>query len=146
MLLQRHVASLWKYMFSCPEEWASASATKLRTRISAYEQLVSVIIKLDDETKCVNTGQNDPDINTRAGEVSDDLSDMYLDEWFMPETEWIMLPSALAPGEINCLLLNPIANDQGWAMQGPGDGCSWRTSPCPGEKSLHFRTEVQQCK
>ena len=60
---------------------------KLEARISAYEQLVSVIIKLDEETKWSTQNGMIEDIDAQAGEASDDLSDMYPDEWFTPEME-----------------------------------------------------------
>ena len=87
MLLQRHVASLGSTCSVAQKNELLDRRRKLEARISAYEQLVSVIIKLDDETKWSTQNRMISDINVRAGEASDDLSDMYPDEWFTPEME-----------------------------------------------------------
>jgi hypothetical protein len=47
-------------------------------------------------------------MDPQPGEVSDDYLELYPDGWFTPETEWITLPSALAPGEITRLSLNQL--------------------------------------
>jgi len=116
---------------------------KLEARISAYEQLVSVIIKLDEETKWSTQNGTIEDIDARAGEASDDLSDMYPDEWFTPEMERITLPSALAPGEIDRLSLNSIAMIEAELRKGQVTDALEGLRLALGEKSLRFRTEVR---
>jgi hypothetical protein len=138
MLLQRHVASLGSTCSVAQKNELLDRRWKLEARISAYEQLVSVIIKLDDETKWSTQNGTIPDIDAREGEVSDDLSDMYLDKWFTLEMERITLPSALAPGEINRLSLNPIAMIEAELRKGQVTDALEGLCLALDEKSLHF--------
>jgi hypothetical protein len=73
----------------------------------------------------------------------DDLSDLYPDEWFMPEMEQIMLPSALALSEISCLSLNPIAMIKAELRKDQVTDALEGLHLALGEKSLRFRTEVR---
>jgi hypothetical protein len=87
MLLQCHVASLGS---TCSAAWKNELLDrqwKLEARISAYEQLVSVIIKLDDNIQWGAQGGTIADMDTQAGKASDDLSEIYPDKWFMQERE-----------------------------------------------------------
>ena len=72
----------------------------------AYDHRISVIIKLDDST---NWSANNSSAVDMVPDASEGLSDTYLEGWFMPEWEQIMLPSSLAAGEIEHLSLRPFA-------------------------------------
>jgi hypothetical protein len=47
-------------------------------------------------------------MDSQLGGTLDDMVDLYPDRWYTPEKEWITLPSALAPGEIERLSLQSI--------------------------------------
>ena len=72
----------------------------------AYDHRISVIIKLDDST---NWSANNGSAVDMVPDTSEGLSNAYLEGWFMPEWECIMLPSSLAAGEIKHLSLRPFA-------------------------------------
>jgi len=118
MLLRHHVASLGNACSVAQKNKLLDQRRKLEARISAYECQVSVIIKLDDDIQWSMQDGKIQALDTQAGEVSDDLLDLYPDEWFTPERERITLPSALAPGEINWLLVrSPFVSGQKCVMQ-----------------------------
>jgi hypothetical protein len=109
MLLQHHVASLGSTCSVAQKNELLEQWCKLEARISAYEHKVSVIIKLNDNIWWAMQDGRTPGMDPEAGEASDDLLDLYLDEWFTPEKEQITLPSALTAGKIDHLVLKPIA-------------------------------------
>jgi len=82
---------------------------KLEARISAYEQRISLIMKLDDDTLWSAEVGKGREIDADWEESSDDVLARYPDGWFTPERESITLPSALAPGELDRQSLQPIA-------------------------------------
>jgi len=81
-------------------------------------------------------------MDPQPGDVSDDLLELYPDGWFTPEWEQIILPSALAPGEINCLLLQPFAMIEAKLCKGQVADALEGLCLALGEKSLCFQTEV----
>jgi hypothetical protein len=112
---------------------------KLESQITAYEQRMAVIIKPDDDTKWLakdsqNT-ESDPD-------TSNDPLELHLDGWFAPEHDHITLPSALAPGEIEQLLLKLIAGIEAKLCKGQVTDALEGLCLTLGEKSLCFQTEV----
>src|SRR6202044_3443971 len=109
MLLQRHVTSLGSTYSVAQKNDLPDRRHKLEARITSYEQHISVIIKLDDDTQWSTQDGNIPDMDPQPGEASDDLLELYPDGWFSPERERITLPSALVPGEIDRLLLQPLS-------------------------------------
>jgi hypothetical protein len=143
MLLQRHVASLGNACSVAQKNELLDRRRKLEARISAYERQVSVIIKLDDDVQWSMQDGKIPALDAQAGEASDDLLDLYPDEWFTPEKERITLPSALAPGEINRLSLKPIAMIEFELRKGQVTDALEGLRLALGEKSLRFRTEVR---
>jgi len=143
MLLRRHVASLGKACLVAQKNELLDRRRKLEARISAYERQVSVIIKLDDDVQWSMQDGKIPAIDAQAEEASDDLLDLYPDEWFTPERERITLPSALAPGEINRLSLKPLAMIEFELRKGQVTDALEGLRLALGEKSLRFRTEVR---
>jgi hypothetical protein len=87
MFLQHHVASLGNACLVAQKNELLNRQRKLEARISAYERQVSVIIKLDDDVQWYMQDRKIPALDAQAGEVSDDLLDLYPDKWFMPEKE-----------------------------------------------------------
>src|SRR6202451_3805834 len=109
MLLQRHVTSLGSTYSVAQKNDLLDRRRKREARITTYEHHISVIIKLDDDTQWSTQDGKIPDMDPQPGDVLADLLDLYPDGWFTLEWERITLPSALAPGEIDCLLLRPLS-------------------------------------
>ena len=109
MLLQRHVTSLGSTYLVAQKNDLLDRRRKLEARITTYEHRISVIIKLDDDTQWSTQDGKIPDMDPQPGEASDGLLELYTDGWFTPEREQITLPSALAPGEIDHLSLQPLS-------------------------------------
>ena len=106
LLLRHHVSMLgatWSMaqQNDLPDRW-----WRLEARIMAYDHRISVIIKSDDST---NWSANNGSVVDMVLDASEGLSNTYLEGWFTPEWEWIMLPSSLAAGEIKHLSLRPFA-------------------------------------
>jgi len=143
MLLQRHVASLGSTCSVAQKNELLDRRRKLEARISAYEHKVSVIIKLDDDVRWATQDGRTPGMDPEVGAASDDLLDLYPDEWFTPEKERITLPSALTAGEIDRLALKPIAMIESELRKGQVTDALGGLRLALGEKSLRFRTEVR---
>src|ERR1700691_1920403 len=143
MLLQRHVTSLGSTYSVAQKNDLLDRRRKLEARITTYEHLISVIIKLDDDTQWSTQDGKIPDMDPQPGEASDDLLELYPDGWFTPERERITLPSALAPGEIDRLSLRPLSKIE--AELGKGQVVDALEGLCLalGEKSLCFQTDVR---
>src|ERR1700683_5542199 len=109
MLLQRHVTSLGSTYSVAQRNDLLDRRGKLEGRITTYEHRILVIIKLDDDTQGSTQDGKIPDMDPQPGDVLDDLLELYPDGWFTPEWERITVPSALAPGEITRLSLQPFA-------------------------------------
>ena len=116
---------------------------KLEARITTYEHRISVIIKLDDDTQWSTQDGKVPDLDPQPENTSDDFVELYPDGWFTPEKERITLPSALAPGEIECLSLQSFAMIESELRKGQVTDALEGLCLALGEKSLCFRTEVR---
>jgi hypothetical protein len=138
MLLQWHVASLGSTCSVAQKNELLERRCKLEARISGYEHKVSVIIKLNDDVQWATQDGRTPGMDPETGEASDDLLDLYPDEWFTPEKERITLPSALAAGEINRLALKPIAMIESKLCKGQVTDALGGLCLALGEKSLRF--------
>jgi hypothetical protein len=138
MLLQRHVASLGSTCSVAQKNELLDRRRKLEARISAYKHKVSVIIKLNDDVQWAMQDGRTPGMDPEAGEASDDLLDLYPDEWFTPEKERITLPSALTAGKIDCLALKPIAMIESELHKGQVTDALGGLCLALGEKSLRF--------
>ena len=79
---------------------------RLEARIIAYEQRISVIMKLDDDIQFLSADGNIIEIDAKS---SDEPSESDIEGSFTPESEVIILPSSLAPGQIDRLSLHSIA-------------------------------------
>jgi hypothetical protein len=82
---------------------------KLEARISAYEQQISVIMRLDDETLWSTEVGKDWELDLSQEDSLDNVLARYPDGWFTPERHSITFPSALAPGEVDHQSLQSIA-------------------------------------
>ena len=116
---------------------------KLEARISSYEQRISVIMKLNDDTLWSAEVGNGWEIDSDWEDSSDDVLARYPDGWFAPERESITLPSALAPGEIECQSMQPIAMVESELRKGQVTDALEGLRLALGEKSLCFRAEVR---
>jgi hypothetical protein len=116
---------------------------KLEARISAYEQRISLIMKLDDNTLWSAEVGKGREIDADWEESSDDVLARYPDGWFTPERESITLPSALAPGELDRQSLQPIALVEAELRKGQVTDALEGLRLALGEKSLCFRAEVR---
>ncbi|KIM72965.1 hypothetical protein PILCRDRAFT_15660 [Piloderma croceum F 1598] len=137
MLLQRHVTSLGSTCSVAQKNELLDRRRKLEARITTYENRISIIMKLDDDTQWSLS-----DIDPRVAESSDDLPEVDSDEWLIPEKERITLPSALAAGEIEWLSLESIAMVEAELRKGQVADTLEGLCLSLGEKSLCFRTQV----
>ena len=138
MLLQRHVALLGSGTSTAQKNGLLDRRRKLEARITAYDQRISDIMKLNDETILSNGDCNIADL-----EESDDPPAGYPDGWFTPEREQIIFPSALAPGEIERQSLASVATIEAELRKGQITDALAGLRLALGEKSLCFRTEVR---
>lgn len=116
---------------------------KLETRISAYEQRISYIVKLDDDVRWSRQAGKRSDIGLASGDISDDDGDDYPEDWFTPEKERLTLPSSLAPGERERLSLDAVANVEWELRKGQINDSLEGLRLALGEKSLCFRAEIR---
>ena len=116
---------------------------KLEARISAYEDRISVIMKLDDDTLWSTEIGKRREIDSDGEDASDDVLARSPDGWFTPEKESITLPSALAPGEIHRQSLESIAMIEAELRKGQVTDALEGLRLALGEKSLCFRAEVR---
>jgi len=137
MLLQRHVASLGSTCSVAQKNELLDWRRKLEARISNYENRMSVIMKLDDDTQWIL------DVGPESEEASEDILELHPDGWFTPEREQITLPSALAPGEIERLSMNTIAMMEAELRKAQVTDALEGLRLALGEKSLCFRTQVR---
>ena len=105
----------------------------------AYDHRILVIIKSDDST---NWSANDGSAVDMVPDALEGLSDTYPEGWFMPEQEWIMLPSSLAAGEIKHLSLRPFVLIETELQKGQIMDALEGLCLALGEKSLCFQTQV----
>jgi hypothetical protein len=111
---------------------------KLEARISSYEQRISVIMKLDDDTLWSAEVGNGWEIDFNWEDLLDDVLAHYPDGWFALERESITLPSALAPGEIEHQSLQLIAMVESELQKGQVTDALEGLCLALGEKSLCF--------
>jgi hypothetical protein len=116
---------------------------KLEARISAYEQRISVIMRLDDETLWSTEVGKDRELDLSQEDSSDDVLARYPDGWFTPERHSITLPSALAPGEVDRQSLQSIATIEAELRKGQVMDALEGLQLALGEKSLCFRSDVR---
>jgi hypothetical protein len=142
MLLQHHVESLGSMCSVAQKNKLLDRRCKLEARITAYENQILVIMKLNDDTQWSIQEGNIVDIDPQVAESSDDLAEDYADEWLVPEKERITLPSSLAPGEIEHLSIESIAMVEVELRKGQVTYSLESLRLALSEKSLCFRTEV----
>ncbi len=143
MLLQRHVISLGTTCSVAQRNELLNRRRKLEARVGTYEHRISVIIKPDDDTRWSTQDGKLPDIDLQAEQMSEDLLELHPEGWFTPEWDRIMLPSALAPGEIDRLSLKSMAMIEAELRKGQVVDALEGLRLALGEKSLCFRTEVR---
>jgi len=95
-------------------------------------------MKLDDDTQWSIQDRNIPDMDPQVAELSDDISDLYPEDWLLLEKERITLPSLLAPGEIQWLSLESIAKIKAELRKGQVTDALEGLCLALGEKSLCF--------
>jgi hypothetical protein len=143
MLLQRHVASLGSACLIAQKNELLDQWHKLEARITTFEQQISVLMKLDDHTIWLTQDGKNTDVDSEPAEELGDVLDIYPEGWFTPEKEQITLPSALAHGEIEHLLLQSMAIVEAELHKGQVTDALNGLCLAIGEKSLCFRAEVQ---
>ena len=113
---------------------------RLEARIIAYEQRISVIMKLDDDIQFLSSDGNIIEIDAKS---SDEPSESDIEGSFTPESEVIILPSSLAPGQIDRLSLHSIAFIESELRKGQVTDALEGLRLALGEKSLCFRMQVR---
>jgi hypothetical protein len=116
---------------------------KLEAKITTFEQQISVLMKLDDDTIWSTQDGKNTDIDSEPAEELGDVLDIYPEGWFTPEKEQITLPSALAHGEIECLSLQSMAIVEAELHKGQAIDALNGLCLAIGEKFLCFRVEVE---
>lgn len=116
---------------------------KLESRIATYENRISVIMKLDDDTVWSREVRQRREIDADILDPADDILARHADGWFTPEREAITLPSALSAGEITRQSLEPIANIEAELRKGQVSDALEGLRLALGEKSICFRADVR---
>ena len=139
-VLKRYIHSLGSSLSADQRNQLLDRRRRLEVRILSYEQKVSALMHIDDHTQWL-----DQDVNTAPidPELSDNSSDFNLDGSFTPERDQIMLPSSLAPGEIERLSIQPIAIVECELRKGQVTDALEGLRLALVEKSMCFRNEVR---
>ena len=116
---------------------------KLEARISAYEQRISVIMRLNDETLWLTEVGKDWELDLSQEDLSDNVLACYPDSWFTLERHSITFPSALAPGEVDRQSLQSIAMIEAKLRKGQVTDALEELQLALGEKSLCFQSDVR---
>lgn len=110
---------------------------KLETRISSYEQHILYIMKLNDDVWWSSQSGKRPEFPQPEETFGEYIVD-YPEDWFTPESEQIMLPSALGPGKIGRLSLGDIMKVEAELCKGQINDSLDGLRLALGEKSLCF--------
>ena len=143
MLLKVDIKALGKAYSVAEKNQVLDPWCRLERRIASYEHWMSMMMKLDDDTRWDREHRRRPDKGETTAETSGDPSELYQDGWFTPEKHQITLPSALALGEIEQLSLSQIATIELELRKGQVIEALDGLRLALGEKSLCFRTGVQ---
>lgn len=140
--LQRHLRSLGQRLSTAQKTDLLKQRQCLEARITAFEQHMCVLLNLSEDTQWLaKTGR----FHT-AKESADELSDAdstHLPEMaMMPELDMLLLPSSLAPREINRNALELIVVVEAELRRGQIHDALHRLQLALGEKSLCFWAEV----
>ena len=100
MLLKAYIKSLGKTYLVAEKNQVLDQQCRLETRIDSYEHRMSLMMRLDNDTRWAKECGQLPDKGATPVETSGDPPELYPDRWFTPERDQITLPSALALGEI----------------------------------------------
>jgi hypothetical protein len=140
ILLQCHVASLSTGCLVAQKNDLLDRRRKFEARISAYEDRISVIMKLNDDTLWSTQIRKRREIDSDGEDTSDNVlaRSPNANGWFTPEKESITLLSALTPGEIHRQSLEPIAMIEAELRKGQVTDALEGLHLALGEKSLCF--------
>ena len=97
-VLKRYIRSLGSSLSAPQRNELLDRRRRLEVRIVSYKQKISALMHINDNTQWLDQDDNTAPIDPK---LSDNSSDFNLDGSFTPERDQIMLPSSLAPGEIN---------------------------------------------
>jgi hypothetical protein len=100
-------------------------------------------MKLNDDVQWSSQSGKRPELDPQPEETFDEYLIDYPEDWFTPEREQIMLPSALGPGEIERLSMDDIAKVEAELCKGQINDSLDGLRLALGEKSLCFRAEVR---
>src|ERR1700722_11956633 len=146
--LQMHVKSLGQKTSAAQKNDLLEHRNCLAVRISAFERKGLEFLMLD----------NDIQWSTGSGKVENDADDAESSDWdesdedeieqvmVHPEQCQVTLPSALAPGEIQCLGIIGIAEEECQLRQCQINDVLEGLHFALGEKSLLFRTQVRNAR
>ena len=138
-VLKRYIHSLGSSL-SAPQ-WNELldQHRRLEVRIVSYEQKISALMHVNDNTQWLDQDDNTAPIDPK---LSNNSSDFNLDGSFTPERDQIMLPSSLALGEINQLSIQPMAIVECELRKGQVTDALEGLHLALVEKSLCFHNEV----
>lgn len=143
MLLRRHVTSLGTKITAAQRNDLLDRRRKLEARISAYGTRMTDIMKLDDDVKWSTLTKDNRDSDPDSEESLADQWELHSEDWFTPEWERIVLPSAMAHGEVQRLSLQSLAAVEAQLRKAQVNDALEGLRLALGEKSLCFRTEVR---
>ena len=140
MLLKRHVKSLGREPSTAQRNTLLERRRKLEARISNYVCRMTVLMKVDEDVKWSHRADKSPDMDLRD---DNEWVNNYPDGIIVPESSLVPLPSALAPGEINRLVLTLLAQVEIELRVGQVSEALDNLRLVLGEKSLTFCTDVR---
>ena len=139
MLLKHHAKSLGREPSTAQCNTLLELRRKLEACISNYVRHMTVLMKVDEDVKWSHRVDKSPDMDLRD---DDEWVNDYADGIIIPESSLVPLPSALAPGEINCLALTSLAQVEIELWVGQVSEALDNLRLALGEKSLIFHTDV----
>jgi hypothetical protein len=143
--LKKHVKSLGHKLSASQKRDLLERRNHLAVRISTFERKRSGFLLLDDDTRW-STGAGKVGDDVESSDWSDSDEDEIEQVVVHPEESQVTLPSALAPGEIQRLGITGIAEQEAQLRRGQINDALEGLRLAFGEKSLLFRTKVQNAR
>ena len=142
--LQKHIGTLRRRQSAAKKVELLERHRRLLLRITSFEWKGNAFLNLDNEVRWLAEDERERDKNDE-GDYSDNSStEDNLED--VLETKALALPSSLAPREIEWLGLSDLARQEATLWRGQINDVLEGLRMALGEKSLLYRTEVQNSK
>jgi hypothetical protein len=142
MLLRSHIVSLGKRLSTAQKTEILDGWHRLESHISSFEQHIGVLMNVSNDMQWSNSARKLCDMQDSSDYSSDNDGTTVPEISITPEHDMILLPSSLAPGEINHHSLQQLAEVEGELRKGQINDSLQGLQLALGEKSLSFRAEV----